>query len=338
MLHLLFDIFQQKVNNKAVFVLFLLKDNAELKVFAKDAFVNSKVLSISEKTNSIVWKCYKEQKDYIFNDISLLPEYDKKILTSENIQKLINIPLIVNNNDKYCIGVVSVGLKIDRDFNKNMIGIIKEVADCFSALIFYRENYLKIKEQNRKLEMEIQNVSKEFVNKNIMLVQKVRNINAFCDIASYASENSKLEKIVSFITEKIKTLLTVETAGVFIYNSKDECFYTVGGSFGINNVITTNNNAVLYKVYEEKTSIIVQSKEEFKKYSKSKSLDSYLNIKSFVASPVVLDGSVIAVIMAVNKVGMKFSEYDVSTLEQLSSVISLIINKINLYNITKNKD
>lgn len=341
LIHLIFSILQQKVNNNAICLLFTVSDNCELNIFAKDSFFNLKQQTVSDKTNSIIWNCFNTQKEYISDNINLLSEYDKQIFKNENIDKIITVPLNISN--KYCAGVFCVGIKNIKYFDKEIRDFIIEMAKCFSLLIFHRENYSKIKDQNRKLETELQNISKELVNKNIMLIQKVRNLNAVCDIATYASSNVNLENITSFIIEKIKQLLVVETAGVFIYNTTNDEFFTVGGSFGINNVIKTKNTSITVsnKVLKEKKSVIVKSKEELKKYSNSKCLEQYLNIKTILASPILEGDKVIAIVMAVNKVGLAFSEYDVKTLEQLALEISLIIEKINLYNIhntLKNKE
>ena len=63
-----------------------------------------------------------------------------------------------------------------------------------------------------------------------------------------------------------------------------------------------------------------------------------MNIKSIVASPIVRDDKLIAILAVVNKTGIEFSEYDVKTLEQLSIIVSCIIEKINLYNILKDEE
>lgn len=333
LIHLIFNILQQKVNNNAISMLFTVSDNFELNVFAKDSSFNLKQQTVSDKTNSIIWNCYQEQKEYISDNMNLLSEYDRQIFKNENVNKIITVPLNINN--KYCAGVFCVGIKDTKYFDKEIRDFIIEMAKCFSLLIFHRENYSKIKEQNRRFETELQNISKELVNKNIMLIQKIRSLNAISDIASYASANINLENTVSYIIEKIKQLLVVETAGVFIYNTTNDEFCSVGGSFGINNVIKTKNKSgtVLNKVFKEKKFVIVKSKEELKKYPNSKCLEPYLNIKTILSSPVLESDKVIAVVMSVNKVGLDFSEYDIKTLEQLALEISLIIGKINLYNI-----
>ena len=338
--HSVFDMLQQKVNNNAVCILFMINDNMQLSIFAKDSFSNSKIQFISEKTNSIIWNCHSDQKEYICEDIKLLSSNDKKIFENENIKKLINIPLTINNPKGYCVGVFCVGIKDEKYFDNETLNTIREIANSFSILIFHRENYLKIKEQNRKLEMETENVTKELLNKNTMLIQKIRAVNIFCDILSYSLSNFSLEKNIQHIVEKIKQLLIVETAGVFIYNNTSDEFYTVGGSFGINNVIKTKNkvNTVLNKVYNKKQSVIVKSKEQLKEYPNSNDLEQYLNIKSVVASPILRDDKIIAILAIVNKTGIEFSEYDVKTLEQLSILVSCIIEKINLYNILKDKE
>ena len=338
--HSIFDMLQQKVNNSAVCILFMVSDNMQLSIFVKDSFSNSKIQFVSEKTNSIIWNCYNEQKEYICDDINSLSQSDKKIFEYENIKKLINIPLNINNPKGYCVGVFCVGIKDEKYFDNETLNTIREIANSFSILIFHRENYLKIKEQNRKLEMETENVTKELLSKNTMLIQKIRAVNIFCDILSYSLSNFSLEKNIQHIIEKIKQLLIVETAGVFIYNNTSDEFYTVGGSFGINNVIKTKNkaNTILNKVYNKKQSVIVKSKEKLKEYPNSNDLEQYLNIKSIVASPIVRDDKLIAILAVVNKTGIEFSEYDVKTLEQLSIIVSCIIEKINLYNILKDEE
>ncbi len=339
-IHSVFDMLQQKVNNSAVCVLFMVSDNMQLRVFAKDSFSNTKLQFISEKTNSIIWNCYSEQKEYICNDVNLLSRNDKKIFEYENIKSLINIPLNIDTPKGYCVGVFCVGIKDEKYFDNETLNTIREIAKSFSILIFHRENYLTIKDRNRKLEMETENVTKEILNKNTMLIQKIRAVNIFCDILSYSLSNFSLEKNIQHIIEKIKQLLIVETAGVFIYNSANNEFHTVGGSFGINNVIKTKNkiNTILNKVLDKKQSVIVKSKEQLKEYPNSNDLEQYLNIKSIVASPILREDNLVAILVTVNKIGMEFSEYDIKTLEQLSIIISCIIEKIKLYNILKDKE
>jgi transcriptional regulator with GAF, ATPase, and Fis domain len=338
--HLVFDMFQQKVNNNAMCILFLANDNAQLRVFAKDFFSNSKLQFISDKTDSVIWSCYKEQKEYIYADMNILSESDKKIFEYENIKKLINIPLNINNTDKYCVGVFCVGIKDEKYFEGEILDILREISRCFSILIFHRENYLKIKERNRKLEMEVQNVSNELLNKNTMLIQKVRTINSICDILDYSLTNFDLEDVVSHIIEKMKQLFIIETAGIFIYNTKNDEFYTVGGSFGINSVIRTKNKSksFLNEVVKTKRSVVIKAKTDLQKYSDSDVFEQYLNVKSVVATPILNKSETIAVLVSINKTGLDFSENDIKTLEQLAIIIFDIIEKIKLYNILKDKE
>jgi len=305
-------------------------EDGQLKVIAKNGFSLQSIKSISSQSNSPVLQCYKKCEPIIIQDVSLLSRGDEfEIFLNENIVMQMNMPLTDENHN--CIGVLSISSRNKNSFDDDSEETIRIVSKYLAALIVHVQDYKRVKEANRKLEAEIQMTSKELINTNAMLIKKVRDIKAISDISAYASAQFDMEDIVKYIIEKTKEILSVETAGVFLYSNIRNEFFSVEGSFGIYDIIKVKNidKNIFNKIFLSKKSIIVKDREELKKCCLE--LLEKVNVNSAVFSPAKADNNIAAVIVAINKIGMDFTESDMKVLEHISIVVLSIIEKIELY-------
>lgn len=328
-IHLIFNIIQKKIDN-AICVLFMPSEDGQLKVIAKNGFSLQSIKSISSQSNSPILQCYKKCEPIIIQDVSLFSMGDGfDIFLNENIVMQMNMPLTDENHN--CIGVLSINARNKNAFDDDTEETITIVSKYLAALIVHVQDYKRVKEANRKLEAEIQMTSKELINTNAMLIKKVRDIKAISDISSYASTKFDMEDVVKYIIEKTKEILSVETAGVFIYSNIRNEFFSVEGSFGIYDIIKVKNidKSVFNKIFLSKKPVIVKDREDMKKYCPE--LLEKVNVNSAIFSPAKADNNIAAVIVAINKIGMDFTESDMKVLEHISIVILSIIEKIELY-------
>jgi len=327
-IHLIFNIIQRKINN-SVCALFMPSEDGQLKVVAKSGFSLQDIKSISVHPNSPIMQCYKKCEPVTIQDISLLPREISDILNDENIVMQMNVPLIDENHN--CIGVLSINIKNNNCFDEDTDETITIVCRYLSALIIHVQDYKRVKEANRKLETEIQMTSKELIQTNAMLIKKIRDIKAISDISAYASAKFDMLDITKYIIEKIKEILSVETAGIFIYSNTKNEFFSVEGSFGIYDIIKVKNadKNIFNKIFLSKKPVIVPQREDLKMLCPE--LLEKVNVNSAVFSPSKADDSVAAVIVAVNKIGMDFNDSDIKVLEHISIVLLSIIEKIELY-------
>ncbi|MFA7073727.1 MAG: GAF domain-containing protein [Endomicrobiaceae bacterium] len=327
-IHLIFNIIQRKIDN-SLCALFMPSEDGQLKIVAKSGFSLQEIKSISMNANSPIFQCYKKCESVTIHDVSLLPRDIYDVLSDENIVMQMNIPLIDENHN--CIGVLSINLKNNNCLDNDTDDTITIVCRYLSALIIHVQDYKRVKDANRKLETEIQMTSKELIQTNAMLIKKIRDIKAISDISAYASAKFDMEDITKYIIEKTKEILSVETAGIFMYSAVKNEFISISGSFGIYDIIKAKNadKNIFNKIVLNKKSFIVQDREELK--ISCPELLEKVNVNSAIFSPSKADDKVPAVIVAVNKIGLDFNESDIKVLEHVSIVFLGIIEKIELY-------
>jgi transcriptional regulator with GAF, ATPase, and Fis domain len=327
--HVVFNVVQKRIKN-SMCALFIPDESGQLKVFAKNGLLNNDITFMHQDSNNYVWVTYEGKKEIIVNDENKITKENLGGLCDEKIGSVMAIPLIDEN--KNCIGVFIVVSKIANSFNSDNIDIINSVSKYLVALINRIKDYQKIKETNRKLEIEIETASKELIETNSILVKKIKDIRNVSDIAFHATTRIDIADSMEYITSKMKEILGIEKFGIFTYNKEEGVLYSVRGSFGMENILKiVNKKGTIYNdIINSGNRVVVNKDSDLKDYSRNLINDS-VKLKSAVFLPVKQGNDVIAIIVAINKKDSNFNCTDVKALEHISVIIYGIIERMNLY-------
>ncbi len=327
--HVVFNVVQKRIKN-SMCALFIPDESGQLKVFAKNGLLNNDITFMHQDSNNYVWVTYEGKKEIIVNDENKITKENLGGLCDEKIGSIMAIPLIDEN--KNCIGVFIVVSKIANSFNSDNIDIINSVSKYLVALINRIKDYQKIKETNRKLEIEIETASKELIETNSILVKKIKDIRNVSDIAFHATTRIDIADSMEYITSKMKEILGIEKFGIFTYNKEEGVLYSVRGSFGMENILKiVNKKGTIYNdIINSGNRVVVNKDSDLKDYSRNLINDS-VKLKSAVFLPVKQGNDVIAIIVAINKKDSNFNCTDVKALEHISVIIYGIIERMNLY-------
>ena len=327
--HVVFNVVQKRIKN-SMCALFIPDESGQLKVFAKNGLLNSDITFMHQDSNNYIWSTYEGKKEIVVNDENKITKENLGGLCDEKVGSTMAIPLI--DEDKNCIGVFIVVSKIANSFNSDNIDIINSVSKYLVALINRIKDYQKIKETNRKLEIEIETASKELIETNGILVKKIKDIRNVSDIAFYATTRIDIADSMEHIIAKAKEILDIENFGIFTYNKESDLICSVRGSFGSENVLKiANKKGTIYNdIINSGNHVVINKDSDLNNYSRNLISDS-VKLKSAVFLPVKQGNEVIAIIVAVNKKNSSFNGTDIKVLEHISVIIYGIIERMNLY-------
>ena len=324
-IHVVFNVVQKRIKN-SMCALFIPDESGQLKVFAKNGLLNTEINFVAQDNNNYIWNTYKEVKEIVVNDKTKIAKENLGGLYDDKVRSLMAIPLI--DEDKKCIGSFVVISKIENSFNIDNIDIINSVSKYLVALINRIKDYQKIKETNRKLEIEIETASKELIKTNDILVEKAKNMKNLFDITSYVSTKTDILDSIEYISSKVKEILNIERFGVFIYDEAKNIFYSVKGSFNSNDILQiVNKKGTIYNdIINSGNNFIVNRDSDLNNYSLNLLKDG-VKLKTAAFVPVKKNNKVIAIIVAVNKKDSDFNCSDIRILEHISIIIYGIIEK-----------
>ncbi|MBO7431679.1 MAG: GAF domain-containing protein [Elusimicrobia bacterium] len=328
-IHVVFNVVQKRIKDSHC-ALFIPDESGQLKVFAKNGLLNNEIDFIAQDSNNYIWNTYEEVKEIIVNDKTKITKEKLGGLYDDKIGSLISIPLI--DEDRKCIGSFIVISKTENSFNKDNVDIINSVSKYLVALIKRIKDYQKIKETNRKLEIEIETASKEIIKTNDILVKQIKNIRDIFDIAFYVSTKTNLSESVEYIASKAKEILDIERFGIFTYNKEQNMLCSVKGSFDSkDNLKIVNKKGTIYNdIINNCNNFILNRDSDLNNYSKNLLSDMF-NLKTAAFVPVKQDNTVFAIIVAINKKDSSFNCSDIKILEHISVIIYGIIEKMSLY-------
>ncbi len=327
--HVVFNVVQKRIKN-SMCALFIPDESGQLKVFAKNGLLNSDITFMPKDENNYIWNTYEQIKEIVVNDENKITKENLGGLCDEKVGSMMAIPLI--DEDKNCIGVFVVVSKIANSFNSDNIDIINSVSKYLVALINRIKDYQKIKETNRKLEIEIETASKELIETNSILVKKIKDIRNVSDIAFHATTRIDIADSMEYIIAKAKEILDIENFGIFTYNKENDTFCSVKGSFGSENILKiANKKGTIYNdIINSGKYVVINKDSDVSNYSRNFISDS-VKLKTAIFLPIKQENNVIAIMVAINRKNSDFNCTDVKKMEHISVIIYGIIERMNLY-------
>jgi signal transduction histidine kinase len=250
----------------------------------------------------------------------------------EGIKSFIHIPLV---NDIKCVGILNINSTEKGYFTKERIRSFSTLGEYLSIAVRNVELYGRVQELNERLESEVSTTTRELMQTNSMLIQKVREMKVLSDIAGFAATKVSLPAILEMIVEKIKDLLSAQAAGFFLYSEDMQELIPYPPFFGIRDRDFSRLHFRLdeIKIFNElftegKSQLLNEDRQALEALPL---LANILAIHSLVLVPLRLGKKNIGIMGVANKFGSPFNQNDVKILELIGDRISGTIENVMLY-------
>ncbi|MCX5781924.1 MAG: GAF domain-containing protein [Elusimicrobia bacterium] len=310
-----------------------LGDDGFFKIRAQSGFFTDFLDSIKLKENEgFIGKAFSSRETIIFNDIKECDsKYVKDAMGEEGIESFVYIPII---GEGRCLGILNVSNKEKGYFTKEKMEIFSTFSEYLFTALQNFELFNKINTLNRRLEMEISIVTKELLNTNSRLINKANNMKALSDIVILAAVTSDIKDIFAMVSEKVKSMLSVEYAGFFLYQEQTESLMPSIPFFGISDEkiarsLKINEFDIMDSTIKEGKSYM--SNNPSQSNNSLSFLNGIINLNSIILTPLINPSQKPLGIFAVgNKIGGSFIQEDVSLMELLADRIAGSVESIKL--------
>ncbi|MGA2091153.1 MAG: GAF domain-containing sensor histidine kinase [Endomicrobiales bacterium] len=314
--------------------IFLQRDDEFLCIRAQRGYSSEFTRSIHFKSGEgIGGQAFQKCQPMVVNDLTKEPRVSSKsLLETEGVASFIHIPLIAEGK---CVGLLNIASRQVDFFDDYRQKTFAMIAKYISIVIRNAQLYERVQELNRRLETEVSSTTRELVQTNSRLIQKVREMKALSDIASVTSAKLDLPAIVHMTVDKILDLLSVQTAGVFLYNEESRELVPTVPFFGIRQQDFTalrfnaQESAVLTSVVNEGKNYLYNDSAEATRAMPV--LASLLSIHSLLVVALRSGKKSIGVLVIANKINGSFTNDDLHIVELIADRISVIIDNMALY-------
>jgi transcriptional regulator with GAF, ATPase, and Fis domain len=268
--------------------------------------------------------------------IKNMAEIDKKFadyFAGDNVVSQINIPITDESGSS--IGVLNVSADSEELLASGVIETVTMAQKCLSIAIRNLKSYDKMQEENRRLEAEINATSNEFLNMNVKLIRKVRDMRALYDISFFASNKFEISQITPFIIQKITDVTGIENVAVLLEDGISNRLHFTAGSFSleaekISGISFDAAGLPIAKWAKEMGEpLVFDSAAELKR--EFPELDGIIPIKNAVFIPVKIENGLCGMIIAANKYGADINDNDILIIKYISTLFSETLGKINVF-------
>lgn len=269
----------------------------------------------------------------VVNDASKenLPQ-TKTLVENEEIASFVHIPLLVESK---CVGILNVNSKEKEYFTKSKISTLCTLGEYLSIALRNAHLYERIKELNRRLETEVSITTRELIQTNSRLIQKIREMKALSDIAVFVALKANLSEIFEMIVEKVKELLSVQSAGFLLFSDDENELMPCPPFFGIKD---KDFSRLHFRIDEAKilNSVLLEGK-KFLTNDTRQSIDAMpllanlLTINSLILVPLGSGKKPIGILGVANKFQSAFNQDDEHILCLIADRVAGIIENVRLY-------
>ncbi len=281
----------------------------------------------------IAGQAFKRMETVVVNDMALhYYSFNKPALESEGIASFIHIPMIVESS---CAGLLNVGSRERCFFTQENVKTLQTLAKYAAIALRNAQLYERVQELNRKLETEVSITTRELIQTNSRLIQKVREMKTLSDIAMTAAAQMNLSDGLTAAAEKIKELLSAQAAGFFIVDENRGELTPYHPFFGLDPALvkgrrfTFTGGSVLEGIVRDGRSFMGNGHSEAS--SALPFLADELSLHSLILVPLKSGARVTGILAVVNKFGMPFSQDDERIMELIGDRISSIMENGRLY-------
>ena len=324
---------QRKFNNASCAVMFL-EDDGYLRIRNQRGLSPNFVRDLRLRPGeSYAGAAFKKGSPVVLDDIEAAKsDVCALVLGQEGIRSFIHVPLMV---EAKCVGVMSVHSLEPSYFTFDRAKTISTLAEYLSIALRNIQLYERIHELNRRLETEVSATTQELIQTNSRLIQKVREMKALTDIASFAASKVNLSEILEMVVEKIKDLLSAQSAGFFLYDDETDELVPHMPFFGVRDKdfsrlrFRLDESKVLGDVLHKRCRKVMNEPDNIR--ASLPLLSNLFSVQSLVLVPLASGKKYVGVLGVANKFGTVFSEDDIRVLELIADRISGIIENVRLY-------
>lgn len=313
--------------------IFLQRDDEFLSVRAHRGFSSDFARSVHFKPGEgLGGQAFQKVQTVVVNDCARDPRMaGSSMLESEGISSFMHIPLIAEGK---CVGLLNISSRQAGFFDENKQRTFSLIAKYISIVIRNAQLYERVQELNRRLETEVSSTTQELVQTNARLIQKVREMKALSDIALLGGSQQDLSSVLTAMVEKVTGLLSVQTAGVFLYNEESRELVPTSPFFGIRQEdfaalrIPAQEPAALWGVVNEGRNYLYNDPAEATRAMPV--LGSLLSMHSLLMVSLRAGRKNIGVLVLANKINGLFTQDDIHIVELIADRISGIIENMSL--------
>ena len=253
-------------------------------------------------------------------------------LENEGIASFMHIPLIAEGK---CVGLLNISSRQIDFFDEAKQKTFAMIAKYISIVIRNTQLYERVQELNRRLETEVTSTTQELVQTNSRLIQKARELKVLSDISAAIAAKPDLSAILHLMVEKVRELLSVQTAGIFLYNEESHELVPAAPFFGIRQ---QDFSAVRFNVRESAVLSAVVTSGKNCLYNDAATatralpvLASLLSIHTLMVVSLRSGEKSIGILVLANKTNGIFTEDDLHIVELIADRVSVISENIILH-------
>lgn len=254
------------------------------------------------------------------------------IVKREGLKSFLHMPMV---QESKCVGVLSINSRVKDFFTKDRIRSFSTLAEYLSIAIRNMELYERVQELNQRLESEVSSTTRELIQTNSRLIQKVREMKALSDISGFAASKTGLADVLELIVEKVKDLLSAQAAGFFMFNPETNELIPHPPFFGIRDRefsrlrFNVNETKVFDALFNDNKNVILN--DEKKALEALPLLANILAIRSLVMVPLKSGKKIVGVMGVANKFNSPFDQNDIKILELIADRVTGVIENVKLY-------
>jgi signal transduction histidine kinase/putative methionine-R-sulfoxide reductase with GAF domain len=278
-------------------------------------------------------KSFVECNPVIINDI----DKENSALTlmlkeKEGLVSFVFIPLLVESK---CVGLLNANSYEKNYFTTDKVKTLSTLAEYLSIGLCNAKLYERIQEYNRRLGVEVSSTTRELMQTNSRLIQKVKEMKALSDISAASASKGNFYDVLHIVIKNIKELLSVQSAGFFLYSSDTEEMVPYPPFFGIQSQdfsklrFKVNDISVFKSMIFERKNYILNNTQQAREALPF--LGNVIDIKSLILVPLWTGKKNIGVIAAANRAGSEFDKEDLRVMELIADRMSVIIENLKLY-------
>lgn len=202
-----------------------------------------------------------------------------------------------------------------------------------------KENHL-LEEKNRDLEKKIRDYDR-LLNEYDHLIEKNKQLSTLIEINTVITNSLEKKEVLHRILFQVKRLLNCQTSSIllvdkeinmlgFAYLGKEE------DSEALKDTKLRMGEGVAGTVWENGTPIVINDASNDPRFSDRADKKAKSSTNSLIAVPLIVNGEIIGVMEAINKIDGDFSEFDLSIMQFISTQSAIAIKNADLYDMAIN--
>jgi signal transduction histidine kinase/uncharacterized protein YigA (DUF484 family) len=251
---------------------------------------------------------------------------------AEGLASFAHIPLLIEDK---CIGIITFAAREKGFFTDDRMQTLNTLARYLAIALRNTRLYEHIQDLNQRLETEVSTTTRELIQTNSRLIQKVREMKALSDIAAFTVSSADLTGILEMVIEKSKELLQAQAGGFFLYAAATDELIPAPPFFGIKDrdfsklSCRPGDVPLLESVLRDGKSVILDGAQE--SLPPLPILDGIISIRSLALIPLRAGTESMGIFAVANKYDAPFGQDDLHILGLIADRVAGLIANVRLY-------